>query len=87
MWLNSYSSIGCAADDRDVAVGDAGGAQAVDRALRSVAGRVQARRRRSCVGLPERVLGGGDADLVGDGCSPAFISQIEMIGTNFENST
>ena len=63
----------------------AGGAQAVHRALRGIARCVErVDGPHACVSPSGAPLGRRDQRR--RGCSPAFISQIEMIGTNFANS-
>ena len=57
------------------------------RALRRVAVRIErVDGAHACVS-PRRCSCSAIGESAGDGCSPAFSSQIEMIGTNFEKST
>ncbi len=74
------------ADHRDRAVGESGLPQTVDRALRRVAVRIERVDGAHAWVSPSACSCSATGSSAGDGCSPAFSSQMEMIGTNFEKS-
>ena len=85
---NSWSSIGSPLRMVIASPDTPAVAQAVDRALRRIAVRIErVDGAHACVSPSGVLAARRPGDSAGDGCSPAFISQIEMIGTNFANST
>src|SRR5439155_21029880 len=73
--------------DGDVALGDAGGAQAVDGPLRRIRIGVQRVDRFHGFVFHNGTSSAWCTTVAGNGCSPTLSSQTEMIGTSFEKST